>query len=125
MKKLCIILFVFSLIYVGCKKNDDDGPGEIYGKWKLTETMNDPGDGSGKYMKVEGEPKYLTLDQSGQISGEALSDLQSFKVLDSVRIEVFPKTSMPSMIYYYKVSANTLTINLPCIEGCGLRFVRQ
>ena len=125
MKKLCIILFVFSLIYVGCKKNDDDGPGEIYGKWKLTETMNDPGDGSGKYMKVEGEPKYLTLDQSGQISGEALSDLQNFKVLDSVRIEVFPNTSMPSMIYYYKVSASTLTINLPCIEGCGLRFVRQ
>jgi hypothetical protein len=124
MKRLGIFLLVFSVVYLSCKKHED-GPGEIYGTWKLTETMQDPGDGSGKYHKVKGDVKYLTLDRSGQISGDALSHLQSFKVLDSVKMEVVEKASMNPLIYYYKVSASSLTINPPCIEGCGYRFVRK
>ena len=117
-------MFVFSLVYLGCKK-EEDGPGEVYGTWKLTETMNDPGDGSGKYKKVEGDLKYLTLERSGEISGDVLSNLERFNVLDSARIEFSTKTAKERVIYYYKVSANSLTLNPPCIEGCGLRFVRK
>lgn len=127
MKNLCILLLVFSVAIFACEKKDPgtDGPGEIYGRWKLRETLADPGDGSGKYEKVTGKTKYLVVDASGTMSGDALPDLQSFKILDSVRIEVFSKTYMKSLPYMYKVSAKTLTLNPPCFEGCGFRFVRD
>jgi hypothetical protein len=128
MKKILLILLATaSIIYVSCKKtdNNNDGPGEVYGKWKLTETMQDPGNGSGKYRKVSGDVKYLTLDKSGKFQGDALPDLFSFKILDSVKMEVFSNTYKMPLTYYYKVSAKSLQLNPPCIEGCGYRLVRE
>jgi hypothetical protein len=127
MKKILLILLAAaSIIYVSCKKTDNnDGPGEVYGKWKLTETMQDPGDGSGKYIKVSGDAKYLTLNKSGKFEGDALPDLFSFRILDSVKMEVSSNTYKMPMTYYYKVSAKSLQLNPPCIEGCGYRFERQ
>src|SRR4051812_33514807 len=115
MKKVFLsLLFILSIAYTSCKKNDDS-PGEIYGKWRLTETLSDPGDGSGKYIKVKGDPKYITFEQSGKVSGDAISDLTTFKVLDSVRIELRTKTYNQPLVYYYKATARTLRLNPPCI----------
>ncbi|RZL31548.1 MULTISPECIES: hypothetical protein [Pedobacter] len=124
MKRLTASIFAISLLFFACKKKND-GPGEIYGKWKLTETLQDPGDGSGKYMKVNGPAKYLVLDQTGQISGKAMPELIRFKVIDSVSMEVYGKTYQMPLTYRYKVTAKTLTLNPPCIEGCGFKFVRD
>ena len=130
-KELLILLAVTSLLYVSCKKTDkdNDGPGEVFGKWKLTETMQDPGDGSGRYKKVSGQIKYLILnksaDKAGKFEGDALPDLFSFRILDSVKMEVFSNTYKMPLTYYYKVSAKSLQLNPPCIEGCGYSFVRE
>jgi len=35
------------ILYISCKKLTG-GVGEVYGKWKLTETCIGPGDGRGK-----------------------------------------------------------------------------
>ncbi|WP_432708900.1 hypothetical protein [Pedobacter sp.] len=123
MKNLFVLLFVFSLVYVGCKKTEQ-GPVELYGKWKLNEILADPGDGSGKYRKVTGEPKYLMINRSGKMSGDAIN-LKQFKVLDSVRMEVINTDYKEPVVYYYEVSESSLTLNPPCIEGCGYRFVRE
>ena len=132
MKKISLLLLAtICIIYVSCKKNtiDNDGPGEVFGKWKLTETMFDPGDGSGKYKKVTGDAKYLTLEKSagkaGKFRGDAIPDLFSFRILDSVKMEVYSNTYKMPMIYRYKVSAKSLQLNPPCIEGCGYRFLRE
>lgn len=124
MKKICLLLISICFVYAACKKTED-GPGELYGKWKLTESYVDPGDGSGKYTKVKGEPKYLIFERSGKISGDALSDLYSFKIIDSLTIEVYSNTYKMPLTYRYKVSARALTLNPPCIEGCGMRFIRE
>ncbi|RZK01005.1 MAG: hypothetical protein EOO43_24960, partial [Flavobacterium sp.] len=94
MKKILLSLFAIACtLYLSCKKtNSTDGPGEVYGKWKLTETYQDPGDGSGKYRKVMGDAKYLTIEKSGKLQGDALPDLSSFKILDSVQMEVYNNT---------------------------------
>jgi len=123
-RALLILLTISTIIYASCKKTID-GPGEIYGKWRLTETLNDPGDGSGRYEKVKGPAKYLTLDKAGRFEGDAVPELQTFKVLDSIRLEVTLTTLSKPITYYYKVSATTLILNPPCFEGCGLKFVRQ
>ncbi|QNR85812.1 hypothetical protein H9N25_04975 [Pedobacter riviphilus] len=132
MKKIVLlILATTGLLYISCKKTDKgiDGPGEVYGKWKLIETMQDPGDGSGRYKKVTGEAKYLILnksaDKAGKFEGDAIPDLYAFKILDSIRMEVYSNTYKMPLTYYYKVSAKSLLLNPPCIEGCGYRFVRE
>jgi hypothetical protein len=125
MKKTLIILFlIIAGLYFSCKK-DDNGKGEIYGKWKLTETMADPGDGSGKYVKVTGSANYITFSTSGELSGKAIPEAASYKILDSVRIEIAYKDNPAPLVFWYKVTSNTLQLNPPCIEGCGLRFVRN
>ncbi|TCD00289.1 hypothetical protein EZ449_20785 [Pedobacter frigidisoli] len=123
-KALLLLVIVTGFLYSSCKKTDD-GLGEIYGKWKLTETLNDPGDGSGKYMRVKGDSKNLTLLNTGQITGDAMPDLMTFRILDSTRLEISTRNYSMPLTYYYKVTAKTLTLNPPCIEGCGLKFIRQ
>ncbi|WP_406826122.1 hypothetical protein [Pedobacter sp. KACC 23697] len=132
MKKILILLLaVGGIIDVCCKKSDNnnDRPGEVYGKWKLTETLFDIGNGQGKYTKVTGEAKYLQVEksgnQAGKFKGDAIPNLISFKILDSVRMEVYAKTYQMPVVFRYQVSANSLEINPPCIEGCGYRFVRE
>lgn len=126
MKKLALLLIItIGIFYASCKKNsENDGPGEVYGKWKLTETLSDPGNGSGKYQTVK-DDKYLTMDKTGKMEGDALPELSTFKILDSVRMEVTLKNRNQTLTYRYKATANTLTLNPPCIEACGLRFRRQ
>lgn len=127
MKKFILPLIMIALFisYTSCKKNSvSDGPGEVYGKWKLTETLSDPGDGSGKYIKVK-EDKYLIMSRTGKMEGDALPDLSAFKILDSLTMEVTSKTYNRTLPYRYKATANTLTLNPPCFEGCGFRFIRQ
>ncbi|WP_316734602.1 hypothetical protein [Pedobacter aquatilis] len=125
MRKLILLFGItFSIIHFSCKKLASDGPGEIYGKWKLTETLMDPGDGSGKYKKVK-ENLFLTFDKSGNVNGDAAPELQKFKILDSVSIEFTSKNYSIPLTYRYKVTERTLTLNPPCIEGCGLKFIRQ
>lgn len=118
------LVIAFLVIIVSCKK-DDNGTREIYGTWKLTETLNDPGDGSGIYTKVNGPVKYLTIDTSGNIQGDAMPDVVKYKVLDSERLEITSKNYPQPLIYWYKVTFNTLELNPPCIEGCGLKFKRN
>ncbi|WP_342331852.1 hypothetical protein [Pedobacter sp. FW305-3-2-15-E-R2A2] len=128
MKKGLLLLFIaISGLFFSCKKNKDKSEAvEIYGKWKLTETMADPGDGSGKYIKATGEPKYLSFSQDGKLEGDALSfETFRYRILDSARIEVLYNVYLQPQIYGYKLSSKTLEIYPPCIEGCGLRFVRQ
>ncbi|UKT62682.1 hypothetical protein [Pedobacter mucosus] len=125
MKRITLALIItLSIVYLSCKKTGD-GIGEVYGTWKLTETLADPGDGSGKYMKVKGDSKYLVLNKSGSIEGDAIPDLLTFKIIDSVKMEVTSKNQTRPFTYYYKATAKTLTLNPPCIEGCGLRFIRK
>jgi len=123
MKKILIALsIIIAGLYISCKKQDNR-PGEIYGKWKLTETWVDPGDGSGRYSKVKGGAKYITIDQSGKIEGEAMPEVITYKILDSARIEITSKNYTEPLVFRYKVTAKTLELNPQCIEGCGFRFV--
>lgn len=128
MKKGLLLLFItISGLCFSCKKDrKESAPVEIYGKWKLTETMNDPGDGSGKYIKATGEPKYLSFDKDGKLGGDALyMDVFRYRIIDSTRIEILYQNYIAPQVYWYKLTAKTLQINPPCIEGCGLRFVRN
>lgn len=122
-KTIAIFAAAVCILYFSCKKLTD-GVGEVYGKWKLTESYMDPGDGSGKYQPVK-ENLFLTFDKSGKVTGDAAPTLLTFKILDSINIEFTATGQNRPIVYRYKVSERALTLNPPCIEGCGLRFIRQ
>ncbi|WP_293788347.1 hypothetical protein [uncultured Pedobacter sp.] len=48
MRKILLLLAVAVIISSSCKKTANDGQGEVYVKWKLTETLFDIGNGQGK-----------------------------------------------------------------------------
>ncbi|MES2829461.1 MAG: hypothetical protein V4687_14970 [Bacteroidota bacterium] len=125
MKRLLLLLSIgISVCYISCDKNEEEGPGEIYGRWKLLETLSDPGDGSGKYVKTK-KDLYATFDRSGTLEGDALPGATSFKILDSVSIQISSKEPDRSLTYRYKVSAKSLWVYPPCFEGCGMHFIRK
>ncbi|MFC4210921.1 hypothetical protein ACFOWA_07000 [Pedobacter lithocola] len=123
MRKL-LFAFLIATIILSCKKNTESS-NEIYGKWKLTETLFDIGNGKGKYTKVTGPDKFLIFDKSGTVEGDVMPDIKRFRLLDSVKIELISNNYVMPITYRYKVNGNSLTINPPCIEGCGLKFIRQ
>lgn len=124
MKKLQLTLFIGLVLSIASCKKENNGSKEIYGSWKLTATRNDPGGGNSVYIKVS-ENKYATFDTDGNIKGDAMPELISYKILDSVRMEVKSKIYADPLIYRYKITSNALELNPPCIEFCGLRFVRK
>jgi hypothetical protein len=122
MKKLLLnCAFICMILICSCKKDAPES-GEIFGNWLLLEQYNDPGDGSGKYEKVK-DRKTVTFSTTGEITGEVFESPTQFKILDSTKMEIISKTRTD--IYHYKVTDKYLQLNPPCIEGCGLRFLRQ
>ena len=57
MKNLILILILTGILY-SCNNSDDQqnviNP-NLFGKWKLIETLNDPGDGSGIFESIDSE----------------------------------------------------------------------
>ena len=99
-------------------------PKAIIGTWKLTESLADPGDGSGKYTPVTGPDKFITFDGNGKVTGEAAPNITGYRILDTNKIE-FTTVQNTTMTFRYKITGNQLELNPPCIEACGSKFVRM
>lgn len=102
----------------------------LIGKWKLTETYNDPGDGSGKWMKAkEAFVLDIKTDSTVSIVGKpAFLTASSTYVLRKIsqdKIWFYSPRSAPgpdSRYISYKVTATDLELAYTCDEGCVERF---
>ncbi|RZM27798.1 MAG: hypothetical protein EOO88_11395 [Pedobacter sp.] len=120
-----LIILTMSALFSSCEKDGVNTP-TLLGTWKLTESYADPGDGSGKYVKVpKDSQKLLVIGEDGTITGDALP-VSSYKVLsDPDRLQVLVKGQTNPIIFFYKLSGNTLNLTGGgCIEGCGSKFER-
>ena len=128
------LLILFSICVFNC--SEDDSPttenNGLIGKWKLTEYLADPGNGSGKWQKVKDEnSETIEFHADGrftEIKGSGISSVplfNSYKILDDKRLEMQPisKSSNPHIWYYSNLSATELTIGYGCIEECSGRYV--
>ncbi len=140
MKK--VILIVLTLFLVSCSSHDNKILIEnevLLGKWKIIETLIDPGDGSGTFQPTEsdrvieffnngtviinGELCYTSSEVGAQQSG-------TFKFISSHETdtnhdgEIKPNNCENSVakIYFDINSNNQLILWYPCIEGCGEKF---
>ncbi len=128
MKKILIIpIFLLSLF--SCNNNDDSGPLELVGTWRLIEQYSDPGDGSGDYVAVNSD-KTITFTSSGTITSngnlcsmDTNSDGETTGTFDASENGIFPDDCSPSVYRLgYEIKGNRLFVYYPCIEGCGQKF---
>src|SRR5690606_13552971 len=137
MRNLIIMFCIvgLQLMNSSCKKNNssESEVSSIIGKWKLTEVYSDPGDGSGKFTKVNGG-KILEFTSEGEVSSNSsLCSMISNGLLHEESSYIISESSgnknkliIDKCGYElnYELKGNQLTIYYPCIEGCGERFVR-
>lgn len=114
-------LIILAIFFISCEKTDENTT--LVGKWALVATLNDPGDGSGQWQTVS-EDSDIELFADGSVKTHNFSDFQTYRVIDSVRIE-FTSADNARFNYRYRLQGRLLELNPPCIEPCGLRFKRK
>ncbi|MCF0069817.1 hypothetical protein LZD49_04995 [Dyadobacter sp. CY261] len=104
----------------------------LVGKWKITEYLGDPGDGSGTYHEVKDAAAHvIEFRENGEfvetkgIEQSSAQLFDAYKILDDKRIEMIPvDKNAPSHIWYYsELSAGKVTLSYGCIEACSGKYV--
>lgn len=121
-----LLLLMAVIITAGCSsQNTKVASPTLVGKWQLTETLSDPGDGSGKWMPAEKDSKQLVeFGKDGSVSGNAMPETSHYTITDSIHLALTQQGNTAPITYRYKVAQNTLTLNPPCREACGMRYIR-
>jgi hypothetical protein len=131
MKSLYFVLLATLISIAACEKILESPAKSFSGTWIIKKHYADPGNGSGRYADVTGVPAPgITFQPGNNASSDykyfGLGMLAGYEVLDSVRIKFTFKeiSSNPATIYRYKFSGDTLILNPPCFEGCGIKLVK-
>lgn len=120
---------LFLLIVIGCSDNESVNPTTLVGRWKLIETLADPGDGSGTYKPVKGN-YYVDFSADGTfIASEPMCyedqiiDQPSTGLYDSDNRKL-SFSNCTSLIISYEIIRNNLFLYPPCIESCGSKYIK-
>ena len=138
-KKLFLMLTVTTIIF-SCSKDDENLNvinSDFIGKWKLTETLQDPGDGSGVYESIDSEKTIEffnngTFSMNGPLCG--LSTSVGENIMGQVRISKYSNnnilfsnekcsTDNSSTEYIVVIEGSDLIIYYTaCVEGCAQKY---
>ena len=128
MNKAILVLSVLILILANaCTKNHEVPQTALEGKWKLTESMVDPGNGGGKWMKVPEKSPYefVTFSGTGKIESNVFGEYTEYSLKDSTTLS-FKRKNNTIQNYLFAIDGKTLTMSpagpILCIEGCAIRF---
>ena len=123
MKYFITLSFLFILI--ACTKSSDKTSSSLIGRWKLTETLADPGDGSGKWMPAT--TNYIIQFNEDSTAYEnpvnPYRNVNRYSVINDSTLTLFYSNGT-SFGYRFKIESNTLTIMGGCIEACGTKYKR-
>lgn len=123
MKKIILLaIVVFSV--TACKKNARSENSSIVGKWKLSESLADPGDGSGTWQAADPlHPRYLEFKKDGtlSISPNNIYNADHYQLTsDSTMIFLRGAENFP---FRYHFSETILILYPPCDEPCGEKYI--
>lgn len=129
MKKSILLLLMSSLLF-SCNKNDQElAPASLAGTWKLTEMLQDPGDGSGTFQPVDSNKKIEFISDNKVTSNGILCDMSiNSDTFTTGSYSEATKTINPSdcqnLTINYEVNANSLILSYRCIEGCKAKYIK-
>ncbi len=122
-----ILLTAILFSSVACNKTATQiGNKNIIGKWKLSETLLDPGNGSGTWNTADSQnPSYLEFKADGTLVSTPYSVNSSdhFQLTSDSTVIFFRGSDQ--FIYGYHFSNTLLTLYGPCIEACGERYIPE
>jgi hypothetical protein len=129
--KYLYLLLAIALVTSACDKGNE-GPDQtsFQGTWILKKSYVDPGNGTGTYIDIKQDGLYITFNSDSTVVSNTtqfgLGMIASYRVLDSVRVRINFKqqSSSPTTVFRYRFKKDTLELNPPCIEGCGMKFVK-
>jgi hypothetical protein len=128
MRHIIIITILFGLTNFTYSQTIEK---EFVGEWKLIETMSDPGDGSGKFHKIDSE-KTLKIEPNGKIKSngelcylstttENRTNGQLIKDSNETILKSCDKKYKP----IYKLTENFIIVYYPCKEGCAEKYEKK
>jgi hypothetical protein len=118
------ILLVFAFTACSTQKTSTTTP-SLVGKWKLTQTLADIGDGKATWAEVSKDSVLISEFKSdGSITGNAMPGTTHYAIADSAHLNMTIEHNADPIDYRYKISKDSLLLNPPCREACGMRFVR-
>jgi hypothetical protein len=124
-KLSAFLLLIIALAACTSIKRQSKAP-SLVGKWQLTETLADIGDGKATWTPVDKDsPQFVVFAQDGKVSGNAFDNTTAYKVTDSNHVEFTITGNTSSVTHRYQVTATKLLLNPPCREACGMRFIRM
>ncbi|UOB18073.1 hypothetical protein [Abyssalbus ytuae] len=132
MKKISLSFtyLLFSLFFLYCSNSDNEQVenSDITGKWKLTEYLADPGDGSGTFKPTE-IFKTMEFSENGNltITNGTICVLNFEEEPPQINLSYTiedNKIITDECEVFYEFQNNNLIIWQPCIEGCGEKYIK-
>lgn len=133
MKKLVFLLVTSVLLFSSCEDKDEKiKDSSILGNWGLVEVLSDPGNGSGRFYKVN-STKTIEFHNDGTISSNGSICSMSidanepshgtFSLVDST---INSENCLQSPLKIrFKLLDSCLIINYPCDEPCSAKFKKE
>jgi hypothetical protein len=128
MRLTLILTFLFGLAGFTNAQTIDTG---FVGEWKLIETLNNPGDGSGTFYRVNSE-KTLRIKLNGQIESNGNLCRLSTKTENSssgqlikLSNEMIFNSCETKLKIIYKLKGDNLIVYYPCKEGCAEKYKKK
>ncbi|MBB6112599.1 hypothetical protein [Mucilaginibacter lappiensis] len=130
MKPLAIIGFIAVIIISLSFKRQTDYQqrSSLYGKWKLSEIFNDPGNGNGKWNKVVDTSYNIQFYKNGQIDGNYDFKNATYKIKDSITLAI-KHADKTIQEYHFKIQDQTLIMSpskpILCDEPCAMKYIKM
>ncbi|BAO54745.1 hypothetical protein [Nonlabens marinus] len=132
MKKLFVLSIILGF-FLSCDETDDvNRDTELIGTWKLVELYSDPGDGSGRFNRVNSEKVIIFKEDGALTSNGSICEIDNvttnptsgtYSITDSTFRS--DDCNNPDYDYEFIKTEGTITVYYPCIEGCAARYRKQ
>jgi len=124
-----VLLFVLISILSSCNNDDNTNSFEtkLVGVWKLAEVLDDPGDGSGTFEKVDSEKtlefrKDGIVTSNGMISTTSIESNRPSSLRYSVTESVIFSEGFSSM--KFELIDSYLVLDGLCVEKCKSKYIK-
>lgn len=119
-----ILLFAISIVISSCEKEP-----ELVSKWKLIETLADPGDGSGQFQPVESDKTMEFFADGTVVSNGILCQMSvesgnnSTGTYSELEMNITPDNcGINPFVVLYEIQESHLVLSYPCFEPCREKY---